>query len=145
MAKRLNATYLMDEKKFQEAIDDIQDLVHERPNDPWVLRGRAIQTVAQCHEQMGDWRQAEVEYLAFITKYREAPDVTTGKLLARLIPKFSEEALKYIYDKFPEDLVKAAVQLPKEEQEALFDRFPKLRQRTQKALEESLKSPPRRP
>ncbi|NOZ22845.1 MAG: hypothetical protein GXP25_17345 [Planctomycetes bacterium] len=136
MAKRLNASYLMDEKKYQEAINDIKDLVRERPGDAWVQRGRALQSIAQCHDYMGDWAQAELEYAAFIEAYREALDVTTGKLLARILPRMSESAMRYLYKKFPGDFVKAAVQLKEKEQERLYDLLPGLRRRVLEAEKE---------
>ncbi|MEW6358786.1 MAG: tetratricopeptide repeat protein [Planctomycetota bacterium] len=139
MAKRLNASYLMDEKKYQEAINEVKDLVRERPGDPWVQRGRALQSMAQCHEEMGNWAEAELEYAAFIETYRDAPDVATGKLLARILPRMNPDAMKYLYNKLPGDFVKAAVQLKEEEQGRLYDLLPGLQRRVKEAEAKYLK------
>jgi len=138
-AKRLQASYLMDEKRWQEAIDEIQDLVNEMPDYEWVQEGRALHTIAQCHEQMGDWKKAEEEYINLITHYRHSMLVKTAKVLARIMPKLSTEAKRKLYARFPMDFVKAAPQLSKEEREKLFILFPDLPKKISQEIEKELK------
>jgi len=141
-AKRLAATFLMDEGKWEEAIAEIQDLIKECPGDSWVQSGRALHTIAQCHEKMGDWKKAEEEYVNLITYYRDSPSVKYAKVLARIMPMLSRDIKRKLYGKFPMDFVRAAPQLSKEEREKLFVLFPDLPRRITEETDRQLKKGP---
>ncbi len=131
-AEQVAATLLCDARRWAEALKHLDELLKRRPDFEWALNGDALLKMAECKENLGRWSDAEWDYVKIILTHRDRLDVSTGKILAEKLAKFTNAAKRAIYDGHPEDFARILPVLPPEQKKELLELFPKLKESSAK-------------
>jgi tetratricopeptide (TPR) repeat protein len=126
-AQQVYATLCCNARRWADALAHIEALVGRRPDFEWVTSGEALRKTAECKEKLGQWLDAEKDYVQLILRRRDRFEVMTGKLLAEKLEKFTNAAKRELFAAHPEDFVRILPALKPVDREDLFRLLPGLK------------------